>query len=131
MPEGAYPGFGLLVAATEVSPERADSVLSKMSELLDQLREKGPGSDEVEAARQKLARIAHEMRGRAGYWSGILASNVYHGLSPAALVSAESSYAAITVEDVRAAIKKYDTPDRRIRLKIVPGMNAEAPAAAP
>lgn len=131
VPGSAYPGFGLLIAATEVSPERADSVLAKMSELLDQLRERGPTSEEVEAARIKAGANASRMKNRADYWSGILASNVYHGLSPAALASAESAYAGIAVDDVRKAIKAYDTPDRRIRLKIVPGMKAEPVAPRP
>ncbi|MBC7771531.1 MAG: insulinase family protein [Pyrinomonadaceae bacterium] len=131
VPGSAYPGFGLLIAATEVSPERADSVLIKMGELLDQLRDRGPSSDEVVDARSKLATSAHEMKSRPEYWSSILASTVYHGLSPAALASAESAYAAITLDDVRDAIRMYDTPDRRIRLKIVPGMKVAPAAGAP
>jgi len=129
VPGSAYPGFGLLVAATEVSPERADSVLVKMSELLDQLREKGPTSDEVEQARIKLAANARDMKSRAGYWSSILASNVYHDVSVEALSAAEAMYTTMTAEEVSRAIRAYDTPERRIRLKIVPGKSERAPAA--
>lgn len=120
IPGSAYPGFGLVLGVSEVPPHRASELLDKLSAIFESVRERGPGDDEVREVSDRLANSSREFLQRPGYWSTMLASSVYHGLRLEDMLAAESSYAAITPADVKAVLAKYDTPDRRVRVRIMP-----------
>ncbi len=125
IPGGAFPGFGLVLGVSEVPAHRAKELLEKMSGVFESVRERGPSEDEIEEVTARLANSARDSLTRTDYWSMILSSSVYHGLRLDEIAAAESHYAGTTASDVRAVLGKYDTAERRVRVRLMPGAKAE------
>ncbi|MGE3109945.1 MAG: insulinase family protein [Phycisphaerales bacterium] len=125
IPGSAFPGFGLVLAVSEVPPHRAPELLEKLSAIFESVRERGPGDDELRQVTSRLAGNSRDVLQRTGYWSNVLASSTYHRLPLDQMIAAESHYAGTTASDVQAVLQKYDAPDRRIRVRLMPGRKGQ------
>jgi predicted Zn-dependent peptidase len=125
VPASVYPGFGLVLAVTEVEPGREESAMKRIDGVLARLREGPLGAEEVTAAKEQLATAAARLLGEAPYWSWMLATSTYHGVPPGALARAVEGYQGLTPERVLEVVRRYDKEARRIRV-IVEGGPASA-----
>lgn len=124
VPSGVYPGFGVVLGVTEVEPERAGDALGRVQHAIQSLCTNGPSAEELSKASGALAEGAAKMLKEPRYWSTMLATSEYRGVTPGEMGAAEKAYRSMTGGAVLAALKKYNVPERRIGL-VVKGSGAE------
>jgi predicted Zn-dependent peptidase len=127
VPSSVFPGFGLVLAVTEVEPERAPDALTRVNHAIESLCTTGPTPEELATAAGSLAQGATRMLEDSRYWSTMLAASAYRGYTPGEMAGASAAYRSMTPDAVLAALKKYNQPQRRISV-IVKGSSRDGAA---
>jgi predicted Zn-dependent peptidase len=129
MPASVYPGFGLFLATTHAQAGSEAGASDNIHKLLDDVKVNGPSAEELSVATQYLSGSAAKMLADPSYWSWMLAHSTYQGMRIAEIGVADRVYREMQPEMVTAALKKYWTPERSIKLIVKPGTEGKAAPA--
>lgn len=118
IPAIVYPGFGLIVARVEVEEGRADEAAALLEAQITRMAAAGVASEEVQTAREDLARIVEQAERDPKYWAGILARADSAGVELDQVVDGPGVYRSLNAETVSAAVARNVGDGRIIRLVI-------------
>lgn len=124
MPASVYPGFGLFLATTHAQAGSEAAASENINKLLDDVMKNGASAEELSAASDELSRSAARRLSDPSYWSWMLAHSTYQGMRLSEIGIAERVYREMKTETITAALKKYWTPERSIKLIVKPGKTA-------
>jgi zinc protease len=119
-PAVQYPGFGLFAAVAPTDPAKAPALAGAVEDMYAEFAKDGPTDDELAVAKKQTLNLVDELLKRPDFWSSRLATLDYRGLSLDDLLGARADYERFTAGDVRSAFTRYDRPDARVRVVIVP-----------
>lgn len=120
-PGMVYPGFGLFLATTHAKEGNEGGACENIAKLLLDMMDHGPSAEELETATKSLSKSAGKMLSDPYYWAWMLSHSSYQGVRIGDIGIAEKAYLEITPERITAAIKKYWTPERSIKLIVKQG----------
>jgi zinc protease len=119
-PAVIYPGFGLFAAVAPTDPHKAPALAAATEEMYAAFAKGGPTADELAVAKKQTANFLDELLKSPDFWSRQLATLDYRGLTVDALLAARAEYESFTADEVKDAFARYDRPDARVRVVIVP-----------
>jgi predicted Zn-dependent peptidase len=120
-PGMVYPGFGLFLATTHAREGSEGAACENISKLLLDMLDHGPSAEELATATKSLSKSAAKMLSDPYYWAWMLSRSSYQGVRVGDIGVAERAYLEMTPEQLTAAIKKYWTPERSIKLIVKQG----------
>lgn len=101
------PEWGIFYAAAEVKPESTDTFFRIAREVVADLAAKPAGADEFERARNPVLTGIERRLKTNGYWMGAIEDFISQPETIELVRTFESDYAAMTAEDVRAAVAAH------------------------
>lgn len=113
-------GMGTFLVNAQVAPADAENAMALLDAELERLLREPPTPMELAAAVAPLIQLAREFETDARYWSGVLARCSALRLDPDEVMSATEFYTALSPDAVRDAMRRYVTPETRIRMTILP-----------
>jgi len=119
-PSRAYPRSSLLAVAFYVPPQRTAEAAALTRELVQGLAAEGPTEAEMETARKQFCELAARAEREPKYWSRVLADCRYRATSLADLKRLPERFRAFTRDDLRAALVRYVTEQRRLEVTCLP-----------
>ncbi|HYB42194.1 MAG TPA: insulinase family protein [Candidatus Methylomirabilis sp.] len=119
-PAVVYPGFGLFASAAPTDPAKAAALASAVEAMYADFAKDGPTADELAVAKKQMANQLDELLKMPEFWSNRLATMDYRGQSLDDLLGAQAEYQRFSADEVREAFVRYDRPDARLRVVIVP-----------
>lgn len=128
-PGGVTPGeAGLVITTVAVRPDRAEAAADLAAAITDDLAARGPTPDEFRRARDEMAADMRRLLSSPSYWANQLSRMDYRGAYlPDDVAAGPEMIASFTQEDVAAALCRYATPMRRVRLIVDPEPEIVAP----
>lgn len=113
-------GMGTFLVSTQVAPSDAEGAMAILDAELDQLAREAPTPAELAVAVVPLIQTAKEFETDARYWSGVLARSTALRVAPDDIMAATDFYKALAPDAVRDTVRRYVTPEARIRMTILP-----------
>lgn len=102
------------------APERADELAAAARAEIDSLRAVGPAPEALEKVKQTMLRERETNLRENQYWLDRLVGALETGDDPRLLLSTEARIQALTVEQVRDAVRRWVLPERFVRVTLVP-----------
>jgi predicted Zn-dependent peptidase len=128
-PSAGYPGWGTFAAGAPCEPAKAAELAAAIREIFDEFAKTGPTDDEVRIAKGQVHTTLTEAMKDPGYWIQGVNSSTYRGRNLDDVAAGPQAYADLTAADVRAAFIKYDQPNMRFSIRVVPVGADGKPAA--
>jgi predicted Zn-dependent peptidase len=126
MPASVYPGFGLFLASTRAKEGNDIAAAENIRKLLDDLMTAGPSPEELSKASQELSDSAAKATSDPLYWARTLSRSSYHGFRISEIPRAPAAYRDMPADAIKAALRKYWTPERSIKLIVRPATDLPA-----
>lgn len=132
-PARGIPGLGLFIAAAPADPENTARLADEILEMMQDVAEKGPSDEEVETAAKQLITNLEKTMEEPDFWRNQLSESTYRGRKLEELKDLPGVYKTFTAKQLQEVARKYATPERRIRIVILPelveaGKDEEKPA---
>lgn len=125
-PAEAYKGWGVFITGAPTEPTKADTLKNRIFEMYDELAKNGVTGDELEVAKKQAANDFDENMKEPGFWSQVLANQVYRGRKLDEVLGEPAGYQALTPANVKDTFAKYFKPESRIWVVLKPKSKAEA-----
>lgn len=116
----AFPNFGLFMAGTFTEPNKADALAKSIWEMYEDFAVNGPTEEEVATARRQAATNLDEEMREPRFWVSQLSDLTYRDRSLDDVLEEPKALETFSPEDIRAAFRKYCTPDNRINVIVRP-----------
>lgn len=118
-PSQEFPGTGVFGAYGLVAPEKVENAMDRIFALYDAMAKDGPTVEELAHAKQQVSHQLEAALANPDFWSEQLSLLTYRARSLDDLAQAQTPYQSITPEDVRRAVAKYHTLERRMQLVLL------------
>jgi zinc protease len=106
----ALDHYGLLLAGAQVQVDRIGDFDATLTGIIADLAAHGPDADAFARARTTAIASAERMRSNNPYWSAILNADLDDGRQVDAIRNAVASRAAVTAQQVQAAVARFLGP---------------------
>jgi zinc protease len=114
------------------SPDRVDSMVDTVLEVLEDVRKRGPDPAAVDKVREILRRERETNLRRNDFWLGILRSYSINGMDFREILSYDSFLGDLSADSVAEAVRTYLDPGRYVQAVLYPEgwsvLNAAPPA---
>ncbi|MBN2445518.1 MAG: insulinase family protein [Phycisphaerae bacterium] len=124
-PSWIYDDSAQFMAGAPCEPGKAELVAEQVHAMFDEFAEQGPTEEELSNAKKQVANNLDTQMREPGYWADILEHYDLHGRSLADEKVEKEAFEAITGDQVRDAVRKYNQPARRFTVTAVPTKPAE------
>lgn len=115
---GLTPGYFAFYAGTD--PEKAALCEAEMLQEAELLRQDGLTAEELQRAKAKLVGQKKIARQDLGHYAMVAALDELFGLGYASSDQDDARFEAVTLEEVKAAARKYLAPDRMVIALVAP-----------
>jgi len=120
------PGTGMMLAGSMTDPQNGDKLADVVLSMIKDFADKGPTEDEVKTAKKQMAKSLEPQMKEPGFWLGQISEMTYRNRPLDELKQLPDVFQTFTGEQIQAAVKKYMTEDRIIRIVAVPEEKAGA-----
>ena len=118
-----FPGFGTLSSSIVVAPKDADTVFAAVEAIAGQLREQAVDPDLLERARRPMLEKVAQSRRENRWWLGVLGESQLRADRLDRYRTIEARLRGVTPAMLQAAARRYLTPARALKVRIVPRAN--------
>jgi zinc protease len=101
-------------------PRRVDELVASVFATLERLRSAGPAEDRLQKVRENQRRDREVALRENGFWLGTLQYYLSRDLDPALILDYDALIARVTVENIRAAARRYADPSRYVLGRLLP-----------
>ncbi|MFN0132073.1 MAG: M16 family metallopeptidase [Phycisphaerales bacterium] len=123
IPGIAYPGYGQFLAYSTTAPDKLDDLTRAFADLFDRFATDGPTADEMETVKKQLANSMDEQMREPGFWAQRLGTLTYRGLTVEDVLGGPAAYQALTADDLRETVARYNVPKARFTFTVFPASN--------
>ena len=124
---GAYPNYEKLPTAKAsvtvyfpCSPDQIETATNGTLKIFRKVASEGPTEINLAKAKQQLSKERETNMRENRYWMASMKSYNYDGVDYSEFKNVEKMIQALTVEDIKAAAKKYLNEDNYVRVSLVP-----------
>jgi zinc protease len=130
-PGRTLPGTGMISARTPTDPANADRLADNILGIMKDFAATGPTEDELATAKKQMADQFNTQLQDPRYWLTQFSELEYHHKSLTDFKKLPGIYETFTTTQLRDALRKYTTPDRLIRIEVLPDAPTTAPVDGP
>ncbi|MES2150289.1 MAG: insulinase family protein [Pseudomonadota bacterium] len=101
-------------------PANVDKVIAAAFAEIARMKEQGPDPEDLNKVKQNWLQAHQKSMRENGYWLGRLQSAQLQGTDPAEILKYEQQVNALTVEDLKAAAKRYFNMENYVQVVLYP-----------
>ncbi len=130
IPGRVYAGTGQFAVSFTTDPEKALEAATLAQAAAERLAKEGPSEEELNTVRRQFAHEIETSQREPTYWASVLSTLDYYGTRLRDVKAAHAEMMAYSAEDIRQALRKYMTQERRLRVVSAPAAES-APNTVP
>jgi zinc protease len=122
-PGRIVPDTGMFVAAAPTDAKNGEKLADEILAMIKEFADKGPTDEEVTTAKKQMATFMETNMKEPSFWLGQISENTYRNRPLSELKDLPQVYQTFTGKQLQEVVTKYMTPDRILRLVIIPNAN--------
>ncbi len=125
-PGEVFSGWGTFQAQAPCKPENAGPLVAAIRGLFDEFARSGPTDEELATAKKQIDNTMSEAMKDPAYWVQRVNGSTYRARSLDEIAQGPKAFEGFTAAQVQAAFVKYDKPEMRFSVKVVPIVDGPA-----
>jgi zinc protease len=101
-------------------PSNVDKVIAATFAEIERIKEQGPSAADLDKVKQNWIQVHRNSMRENGYWLSHLQSSLLQGTDPASILDYEQRVAAVTLDEVKEAARRYFKLDNYVQVVLYP-----------